>query len=73
MAQYWVVGGKITDTHFHEALDENENWIGPFADYEVAKREWARRAGATIAASVDSEIQYRIERIDTDAPPACTD
>ncbi len=55
MAQYWVVGGKITDTHFHEALDENEKWIGPFADYEMAKREWAGRAGAAI---VDSEIQY---------------
>ncbi len=73
MAQYWVVRGKITDAHFHEALDHNEEWIGPFADYEVAKREWVKRAGATIAASVDSEIQYRIERIDTDAPPACTD
>ncbi len=70
MAQYWVVGGKITDTHFHEALDENEKWIGPFADYEVAKREWAKRVGTTI---VDSEISYRIERIDTDALPACTD
>ncbi len=27
------------DAHFHETLDENEEWIGPFADYEVAKRE----------------------------------
>ncbi len=70
MAQYWVVGGKSTDAHFHEALDENEEWIGPFADYKVAKREWVKRAGTPI---VDSEISYRIERIDTDAPPACTD
>ncbi len=70
MAQYWVVGGKITDAHFQEALDENEEWIGPFVDYEVAKREWAKRAGTAI---VDSETHYRIERIDPDAPPACTD
>ncbi len=70
MAQYWVVRGKITDAHFHEALDHNDEWIGPFADYEVAKREWAKRAGTAI---VDLEIHYRIERIDTDAPPACTD
>ena len=48
------------DTHFHEALDESEKWIGPFADYEMAKRELARRVGAAI---VDSKIQYRIERI----------
>ncbi len=36
MAQYWVVEGKSTDAHFHEALDENEEWVGPFADYEAA-------------------------------------
>jgi hypothetical protein len=70
MAQYWVVGGKNTDAHFHEALDESEKWIGPFADYEMARREWERRAGAAI---VDSEIQYRIEWIDTSQPPLCTD
>ena len=70
MANFWVVGGKYTDTHFHEALDESEEWIGPFADYKMAKRELARRAGAAI---VDSEIQYRIERIDPYAPPLCTD
>ena len=70
MAQYWVVGGKDTNVHFHEALDENEEWIGPFADYLVAKRAWAKQAGTAI---FHSAIQYRIERIDTDAPPACTD
>ncbi len=70
MAQYWVVTSKSTDAHFHEALDENEEWIASFADYDVAKQEWAKRADTAI---VDSEIHYRIERIDTDAPPACTD
>ncbi len=70
MAQYWVVEGKSTDVHFHEALDENEEWVGPFADYEAAKREWANRAGTAI---VKPEIHHRIERIDPDGPPACTD
>ena len=32
MAQYWVVQGKVINAHFHEALDESEEWIGPFAD-----------------------------------------
>ena len=70
MAQYWVVGGNATDVHFHEALDENEEWIGPFADYETARRVWVKRAGTPIIAS---EICYRIERIDAEVPPACTD
>ena len=70
MAQFWVVGGKFTDAHCHEALDDSEIWTGPFADYKVARREWARRASA---AYVDSETQYRIERIDADEPPLCTD
>jgi hypothetical protein len=70
MAQYWVVRAKSTDAHFREALNENEEWIGPFADYETARRVWAKRAGRQIVAS---EICYRIERIDAEAPPACTD
>ena len=70
IAMYWVVGGKYTVAHCHEALDGSETWAGPFADYEVARREWARRVGA---ANVDSETQYRIERIDADEPPLCTD
>ena len=70
MAQYWVVRGKSTEAHFHEALDQNEEWMGPFADYETARQVWAKRAGTPIIAS---EICYRIERIDTEAPPNCTD
>jgi hypothetical protein len=70
MAKYWVVQGISADAHFHEALDENEEWIGPFADYETARRAWLKRAGTPIIAS---EICYRIERIDTEEPPACTD
>jgi hypothetical protein len=70
MAQYPVVHGISTDAHFYEALDENEEWIGPFADYETARWVWMKRADAPIIAS---EICYRIERIDIEVPPACTD
>ncbi len=70
MAQYWVVQGKSTSAHFHEAVDENEEWIGPFADYEMARQVWMKRASTPIVAS---EICFRIERIDIEVPPACTD
>jgi len=70
MAQFWVVGGKFTDAHCHEALDDSEIWTGPFADFEVARREWVRRS---YAEKVGSESQYRIERINADEPPLCTD
>ncbi len=70
MAQYWVVQGISTDAHFHEALDENEEWIGPFANYDSARRVWMKRAGTP---TIASKICYRIERIDTEVPPACTD
>jgi len=67
MIQYYVVGGEYKDTHFTEAIGGNEEWFGPFADYETAKKEWAWRA-------VDScTTRYRIECIDKDAPPPCTD
>ncbi len=69
MAQFWVVGGEYTDTQVHEALDGNEEWIGPFSDYHTAKREWAKRAWKR----VDSyHARYRIERLDPDTLP-CTD
>ncbi len=70
MAQYWVVQGKVINAHFHEALDESEEWIGPFADYESARRVWVKRADTP---NIASKICYRIERIDTEVPPACTD
>ena len=69
MAQFWVVGGEYTDTHFHEALDGNEEWIGPFSDYRTAKQEWAKRAWQTVD---NCHTRYRIERLDPDTLP-CTD
>ena len=70
MAQYWVVTSKSADASFHEALDDNEEWFGPLDDYDSARREWAKRVATK---SADSETQHRIERIDADVPPACTD
>lgn len=70
MVRYWVVGGEYTDTHFAKlAAGKNEEWIGPFVDYQAAKKEWAKRSWG----SVDScNVRYRIETIDKDDPP-CSD
>ena len=70
MSQFWVIGGTYTDTHFQEALAPGEEWYGPFADYDAAKEEWAKRAWQTVD---EAHTRYRIERIDPDAPPPCTD
>ncbi|MGF1610218.1 MAG: DUF4170 domain-containing protein [Kiloniellales bacterium] len=69
-AQFWVVGGNYTDTHFQEALAPGEQWFGPFDDYESAKEEWAKHAWRTVD---DCTTRYRIERIDPESPPPCTD
>ena len=70
MAQYWVVGGEYSDTGFKVSLGEGEQWIGPFGDYEVAQEEWAKRAWRTVD---ECNTRFRIERIDPDVPPPCTD
>ena len=70
MIQYYVVGGEYKDTHFSEAVGGDEEWFGPFADYEEAKKEWAKHAWQTVD---HCTTRYRIERIDKDAPPPCTD
>ena len=71
MAQFWVVGGEYTDTRFKETLGQgDEKWIGPFGDYELARQEWAKRAWHTVD---ECYTRYRIERIDPDVPPPCTD
>ena len=71
MAQFWVVGGEYTDTRFKDMLGQgDEEWIGPFGDYELARQEWAKRAWQTVD---ECYTRYRIERIDPDVPPPCTD
>ena len=78
MAQFWLVGGQYDPQTPHAGVRAEEQWLGPFEEYEVVEREWARRAGATVR---DHRTRYRIEglepgfrieRIDPDEPP-CTD
>jgi len=70
MTQFWVIGGEYADTRFEHLLGPREEWFGPFHDYEAAKTEWAKRAWNTVD---DCHTRYRIERIDPDGPPPCTD
>lgn len=70
MSQFWVIGGTYTDTHFQEALGPGEEWYGPFDNYDAAKEEWAKHAWHTVD---EAHTRYRIERIDPDSPPPCTD
>jgi hypothetical protein len=57
---YWVVGGEYADTAFSlPAPGTSEQRFGPFATYEEAKAEWARRAWATVD---DAHTRFRIER-----------
>lgn len=70
MEKFWVVGGQYKDKNFREAVGGKEEWIGPFADYEAAKQEWSKHAWQTVD---HCNVRYRIERIDPDQPPPCTD
>jgi len=59
-SQYWVVGGEYADTRFTTPAPGTEELrIGPFATYEAAKAEWARRAWSTVD---DAHTRFRIER-----------
>ena len=59
-SDYWVVGGEYADTRFTTpAAGTEERRFGPFATYEDAKAEWARRAWATVD---DAHTRFRIER-----------
>jgi len=70
MPIFWVVGADYKDTQFQEPVSGEEQWIGPFADYVTAKKEWAKHAWQTVDTCTS---RYRIERIDPDVPPPCTD
>ncbi len=71
MAQFWIVGGEYNDTRFcNVALGCEEEWFGPYDDYQSAKAEWSKRAWQTVD---EATKRYRIERIDPEAPPICTD
>ena len=56
---FWVVGGEYTDTQFAEIVGGGkETRLGPFATYENAKAEWARRAWSSVD---DAHQRWRIE------------
>ena len=70
MAQYFVVGGEYKDTHFRETVGGDEEWFGPFSTYDQAREEWSKHAWQTVD---HCSVRYRIECIDLDQPPPCTD
>ena len=70
MPLFWVVGGDYKDTQFQELIGDGEQRFGPFTDYDTAKKEWAKHAWQTVDTCT---CRYRIEKIDPDVPPPCTD
>ena len=70
MAQYYVVGSDSPVARFRETVGGNEEWFGPFGDYESAEREWFKHAWQAVTTG---KIRYRIECIDPDDPPPGTD
>lgn len=70
MQQFWVIGGEYEDTRFQSTVHGDEEWYGPFPTYEEARREWQKHAWQTVD---DAHTRYRIERIDPEEPPRCTD
>lgn len=70
MRQFWVVGGEYKDSRFRDPVDGAEEWIGPFEDYEAAKKVWSRHAWQTVD---HATVRYRIEGFDPDEAPPCTD
>ncbi len=42
-SQFWVVGGEYHDTDFNRLAGPAEA-LGPFADYDVAFKEWEKRS-----------------------------
>ncbi len=65
MKQYWVVGGRYTDTSFSQILPgEQEHRAGPFQDYDRAKNEWQRMAWQAVD---DAHARYFIEEAGAEA------
>lgn len=49
MSEYWVIGGEYKDTEFDVlAPGVKLERFGPFASYEVARKEWRARTMATV-------------------------
>lgn len=108
MPQFWVIGSIEDDNADgaggRESAGVRRESIGPFADYDDAKKAWAERAreaarqsrfgksrfpsdrplgrplnrpsgrhGVGAQHCSEQRARYRIERIDPDEPPLCTD
>ncbi len=71
MTQFWVVEDDKAGTKHDQASPRKEQWLGPYGDYELARQEWQRRSGGGVKGR--NAARCRIERIDPDTPPACTD
>lgn len=70
MQRYWVIGGEYKDTSFEAVAAGREECFGPFDSFEQAKKEWARLAWSTVD---NATTRYRIEAMDPDESPPCTD
>lgn len=70
MLAFWIVASPRTESHLPGAISERSAWIGPFEDYPSARSAWqdydGRRCGG-------APLRYRIERLDPEEPPPCTD
>jgi hypothetical protein len=70
MFMFWVIGGIDEDTESQELASGDEDWVGPFATYDEAKAEWSKRSWGSVD---DAQCRYRIESLDPDDVPPCTD
>lgn len=60
--RYWVVGGEYADTDFITIAGGGEpERYGPFATYQEAQHEWARRSWEHID---DAHVRYTIDTED---------
>lgn len=56
---YWVVGGQYEDAEFTKIIGEEER-LGPYTDYEEAKKVWSQKAWQTVD---DATAWYRVESL----------
>lgn len=48
-SRWWVIGGDYTDTRFTQVVPRTEEeHLGPFYDYEEAKKVWQTKAWSTV-------------------------
>jgi hypothetical protein len=66
MTRFWVVGSD-DECCFRAAVGSREQWSGPFETYADAMQEWDRLCHC---ASGSDRPHFRIERIDSESPPA---